>query len=892
VAVRFDAETDAYVQTGGLPSGDVFSFTVWIYISTDRDAFSGVFSLSGPDSTRTQLCTLSNGTTLCLFDNNNNGGGIGEFVQSAATWYRVGVTVNGANAAFYHGTATGALSSATASNWTASTSPTAFRLARQVGSNQFWNGRLAAFKMWHGAELTASEIADELTQYVPVRTADLGRWHPFINAELVDYSGNGNTLTAGSTATATEEGPPIPWMRRAVSRLFVPTSVTTTAAAEAATGTGAASNAVPNVVPVPAAGTGTGAANQPAVTVSDTQPAEHAAGAGAASDAAPDVKVNAGVASGTGAAHEPTRVGQAEAATGTGAANSAAPGVTVKPALAQGTGAALDATIAVVTNAGHSSGTGQASDARPSVTVAAGHASGTGTANNALCTVRFFLTATASTFTTDPATGLWDDTTGDGKFTLGPAPAGASEEVSRSESNATADYDVLLGTWVSPPVSADLPVAVGQVLNLTVARFGAPSGSNLRPRWRLYVMSALGVNRGDLFNAINTGIIFNESTPTGMSVNATLTSGGTINAGDRFVLEVGFRHQAADGTTRTGSIYAGGTSSTHLSASDTDLSHPGHFTLPAFFGPFVTAAAEAASGTGQAFDATISTASTTTASAEVASGAGAASDAAPDVKVNAGHASATGQAFDASPTTATVTNAPAEAATGAGAAGQPAAGVAPNGGNASAAGAAADAAGTAGPSVASGTGDAHQPTASVVVNAEAATGSGAAGDAAPVVGATDSVEPQGSGLARMARGAVTVYPELASGSGAVGDAVVNPEDGAFAAGQVAGGDGAALTPNILVSGARQPGGWQSLLNILHTPYEGGGDGRACPHCGEPYRSGPHGEPFCPFDGYSPKGRGPSTGRRDWGGLVAALANDNPRKAITPTLDEMRAAWDR
>lgn len=69
--------------------------------------------------------------------------------------------------------------------------------------------------------------------------------------------------------------------------------------------------------------------------------------------------------------------------------------------------------------------------------------------------------------------------------------------------------------------------------------------------------------------------------------------------------------------------------------------------------------------------------------------------------------------------------------------------------------------------------------------------------------------------------------------------------------------------------------WYGLLALLQAirlepqPPELG-----CPNDGEPYRTGPDGELYCPFDGYRPggnQGHVPQEGR-DWGGLRAAMAN--------------------
>jgi hypothetical protein len=208
VAVRFDAHNDRYSATTGLPAGQVWSATCWVYCSADRNLYSNAFALT--DGTNYISAGFgANGTIRYL------GWEGGDLVANAAPtntavggWSRLGVTCNGTTLTLYWADATGPLLSRSGTGIPGSV-PTSLT----IGSDQFasyLNGRVAAFKMWD-ATLTAAEIDAELGQYQPARTANLLRYHPFRTAETTDYSGNGRTLTAG-TAT-TEDGPPIRWGR-------------------------------------------------------------------------------------------------------------------------------------------------------------------------------------------------------------------------------------------------------------------------------------------------------------------------------------------------------------------------------------------------------------------------------------------------------------------------------------------------------------------------------------------------------------------------------------------------------------------------------------------------------------------------------------------------------
>lgn len=204
MSVRFDAIGDRYTATTGLPTGNAYTVTCWAYIVTDRNSYSGIFSLSD------LLCTTDvDGTSLKLWDTTNySGGQWTSTALTAATWYRIGVVVNAGAASLYSGIATGSLSVTTVANFTTPNPPTELVIGSDI-FDEWWNGRVGSFKLWNAA-LTATEVAAELAQFNPVRTTSLLRVHNFKTAGTGDDSGNGRTLTAGTTATTTEADPPIP----------------------------------------------------------------------------------------------------------------------------------------------------------------------------------------------------------------------------------------------------------------------------------------------------------------------------------------------------------------------------------------------------------------------------------------------------------------------------------------------------------------------------------------------------------------------------------------------------------------------------------------------------------------------------------------------------------
>lgn len=204
MAVRFDAAGEYYTRAVTGPSA--WSACMWIYMSVDRGS-QGPFALGAAEAAGSSVF-LSGGTTLKCFDLGSNTGGFGSLAVSVGTWYRVALTVNGVNCSYYYGGASGALTVASVTDITNNTGSVSWFLGQSSFASEWWNGRLAAVKIWN-AELTQSAIESELAQYLPVRTANLIQRHPFEVAETTDYSGNGNTLTGGPGAS-TEDGPPIP----------------------------------------------------------------------------------------------------------------------------------------------------------------------------------------------------------------------------------------------------------------------------------------------------------------------------------------------------------------------------------------------------------------------------------------------------------------------------------------------------------------------------------------------------------------------------------------------------------------------------------------------------------------------------------------------------------
>lgn len=227
MAVRFASGTDEYTAATGLPSANVWTITWWTQLVVDRNDFSCQVSV-GVNGAYVDVSTFSDGTTVGVFDTvTYSGTPLGASTFTVGTWYRMGLSVNGTTANYYHAdAATAALTVDTAAgNFTATNPPGGLAIGDSVNfGNFFWSGRIAAFKMWNAA-LTQAEVEAELAQYQPRRTDSLLRFHPFVTTEAVDYSGNANSL-AGGVGSTTEDGPPIPWTAQ-LEITLVPTATST-----------------------------------------------------------------------------------------------------------------------------------------------------------------------------------------------------------------------------------------------------------------------------------------------------------------------------------------------------------------------------------------------------------------------------------------------------------------------------------------------------------------------------------------------------------------------------------------------------------------------------------------------------------------------------------------
>lgn len=207
MAIRIAQFTDEYsdISGTGLPTGN-FTLTFWAYMSVDRAALSGIIGLQDATFSQWYIVGANADSTITTFTNGNNLRP--NYSQTVGTWNGYAFVVSGSTGTLYARTEAGSLTQVSSGTVTTS-APTQLYIGGTANSAQWFNGRIAAVKLW-STVLTQSQCATELTQFDPVITSNLLRYYKFHTAETTDYSGNGFTLAAGVTTPAVEADPSIP----------------------------------------------------------------------------------------------------------------------------------------------------------------------------------------------------------------------------------------------------------------------------------------------------------------------------------------------------------------------------------------------------------------------------------------------------------------------------------------------------------------------------------------------------------------------------------------------------------------------------------------------------------------------------------------------------------
>lgn len=170
----------------------------------------------------------------------------------------------------------------------------------------------------------------------------------------------------------------------------------------------------------------------------------------------------------------------------------------------------------------------------------------------------YFTTATAP-YTPATIRGAWDDTAGAVTKALSPIKldGGVITTVARAETNAAANYDVLLYRGISGPLAAQTINC-----NFDVVLGVNESAADADFAWHIHVYVTQGDSdtpRGTLINNyVETTANEWATTNTGQALAAAQATGSlAVSAGDRIVVEIGYVALNATATSKTGTLRYG-----------------------------------------------------------------------------------------------------------------------------------------------------------------------------------------------------------------------------------------------------------------------------------------------------------------------------------------------
>lgn len=169
----------------------------------------------------------------------------------------------------------------------------------------------------------------------------------------------------------------------------------------------------------------------------------------------------------------------------------------------------------------------------------------------------------------DPPTrkGAWDKTSGAATFRLAATRTGQGTQITNTENVATVDYDVLVATWISDPLRDN--VTIDGTLDLIIG--AAESNADADDVLHLHVW----VTQGDS-DTVRGTLLTDYIDSTEFAVSATVTAFTSVTmpqqslssvaaqAGDRIVVEVGYRAANSIATSRNAGFAVGGRSASDL----------------------------------------------------------------------------------------------------------------------------------------------------------------------------------------------------------------------------------------------------------------------------------------------------------------------------------------
>lgn len=211
MSTRFDAASDRISYAGTMFAvGSGFTITAWAYVSVDTDANSTFCRLHASSGGST-VATWATGSDGLSGPNYFTGGGSVTNATNMAVgaWRKIAISCSGTTGRSYVATVGGATEVDAGTVGVGTPDGLTLGGRAPADSSEPFNGRLVYVRVWT-AELSQAQIEAEWASASPVRTSNLWANWPLTNsADLTDHSGNGRTLTAGTTAVSTEADPPL-----------------------------------------------------------------------------------------------------------------------------------------------------------------------------------------------------------------------------------------------------------------------------------------------------------------------------------------------------------------------------------------------------------------------------------------------------------------------------------------------------------------------------------------------------------------------------------------------------------------------------------------------------------------------------------------------------------
>lgn len=190
---------------------------------------------------------------------------------------------------------------------------------------------------------------------------------------------------------------------------------------------------------------------------------------------------------------------------------------------------------------------------------------------------RFYMQNAAPDVTVATHRGAWDATGSVLQRKLALTKSGAIATQAVAEASATNNYDVLMLKFVSEPITAAQTIT--GTLNWVAGSLESNNAMNANWHVHAYVTQGNTDNlRGTLITDYTEAAGTNEwpNTATGDGPTGAVTlSSVAISANDRIVIEAGYVARNTSTTSRTGTLWYGGTNSTDLALGGDETSLPG-----------------------------------------------------------------------------------------------------------------------------------------------------------------------------------------------------------------------------------------------------------------------------------------------------------------------------